>query len=87
MSTSSNKDFKALLDKEYVWPADYLFKFIVNKEHKQELVGLFGRHKVIEKPSSKGTYISISARVLMHSANEVMTMYEKAANIKTVISL
>jgi len=87
MSTPSNIEFKELLDKEYTWPADYLFKFIVNKENKQELLALFGSHKVIEKPSSKGKYISISARVLMHNANEVMDMYEKASNIKTVISL
>ena len=87
MSTASDKEFKELLDNEYSWPAEYLFKFIVNKEYKEELVNLFDGHKVIEKLSSKGKYISISGRVLMHSAEEIMAVYEKAAKIKTVISL
>lgn len=84
---SSDKKFKELLDNQYSWPTDYLFKFIVTPPHKNELLMLFGTHKVIEKPSSTGKYISITARVLMHNAEEVMNLYEKAAKIKTVISL
>jgi uncharacterized protein len=87
MSGSKEKDFKELLNNQYNWPADYLFKFIVNKDHKEELLGLFEGHKVIEKPSSKGKYISISGRILMHNAEEVMGIYSKASKIKTVISL
>lgn len=81
------KDFKELLDNQYNWPAEYLFKFIVNQEFKDQLIQIFEPHKVIEKPSSKGTYISITARVLMHNAKEVIDFYGKAAKIETVISL
>ncbi len=87
MNASKEKDFKELLDNQYAWPADYLFKFIVTKEHKSELLQVLGNHKAIEKPSSKGKYVSISLRILMHSAEEVIALYTKAANVKTVISL
>lgn len=87
MSDSKEKDFKELLDNQYTWPADYLFKFIVNKGHKEELLAALGGHKAIEKPSSKGKYISISLRILMHSSDEVMEVYSKASKIKTVLSL
>lgn len=88
MSNSPNsKEFKELLDTQYKWPADYLFKFIVNKEHKAQLIELFTPYKVIEKPSSKGKYVSITARLLMHNSEEVMRIYEKASKIETVISL
>ncbi len=84
---NKEQEFKDLLNNQYNWPADYLFKFIVTQPHKTELIALFGGHKVIEKPSSKGKYISITARVLMHNAEEVMEVYKKAARIKTVIAL
>ena len=87
MSDSKEKDFKELLDNQYTWPADYLFKFIVTNEYKKELTAVFKGHKVIEKPSSKGKYISVTGRMMMHSADEVMATYEEAAKIETVISL
>ena len=87
MDTSKEKDFKELLDSQYNWPADYLFKFIVTKEYKAELLTTLGGHKAIEKPSSKGKYVSVSLRIMMDSADEVMALYTKAANVKTVISL
>lgn len=87
MSDSKEQDFKKLLDNQYDWPADYLFKFIVNNEFKKELLITLGGHKAIEKPSSKGKYVSISARILMHNADEVMATYEKASKVKSVIAL
>lgn len=87
MNDPKEKNFKELLNNEYNWPADYLFKFIVNKEYKDELMITMGGHRVIEKPSSKGRYVSITTRILMHNAEEVMELYEKASKIKTVISL
>ncbi len=87
MDTFKEKKFKTLLNNQYAWPADYLFKFIVTKEYKEELLVILGGHKAIEKPSSKGKYVSVSLRILMHSAEEVMALYTKAAKVKTVISL
>ncbi len=87
MDTSKEKNFKELLDNQYTWPADYLFKFIVTKENKEELLSTLGGHKAIEKPSSKGKYIGVSLRIMVQSAKEVMAIYEKAAKVKTVISL
>lgn len=87
MSSSKEKNFKELLDDQYQWPADYLFKFIVNNNHKEELLTILGGHKAIEKASSKGKYVSVSLRIIMHSSDEVMEIYEKVSKVKTVISL
>jgi len=87
MDTNKEKDFKELLDNEYTWPADYLFKFIVTKDYKDELLSTLGGHKAIEKPSSKGKYVSVSLRIMMHSSDEVMALYTKVSKVKTVISL
>ncbi len=87
MEAPKEKNFKELLDNQYNWPADYLFKFIVTKEYKGELISTLGGHKAIEKPSSKGKYVSISLRIMMHSSDEVMALYTKVSSIKTVISL
>jgi len=87
MDTSKEIEFKNLLNNQYTWPTDYLFKFIVNKEYKEELLEIIGGHKAIEKPSSKGKYISVSLRILMQSAEEVILLYKKASEVKSVMSL
>ncbi|MCF6360405.1 MAG: DUF493 domain-containing protein [Cyclobacteriaceae bacterium] len=87
METTKEKEFKELLNNQYTWPTDYLFKFIVNTEHKEELLVVLGGHRAIEKPSSKGKYVSISLRILVQSADEVMAIYTKASKVKTVMSL
>ena len=87
MDTSKEKDFKELLNNQYNWPTDYLIKFIVTKEFKEELLTVLGGHTAIEKPSSKGKYVSVSLRIKMDSADEVMALYTKASKVETVISL
>lgn len=86
--TPEQKDnFKALLDESYSWPDYYRFKFIVRKENRQELLDLFSEHKVEEKPSNKGNYISCTIRILVQSSDEVLKIYESASTIKGIISL
>ena len=79
--------FKELLDKEYSWPAVYSFKFIVPQASFEEAKKLFASGDIIEKPSKKGNYISLSAKIEMESSEAVMDVYLKASSIKGLIAL
>ncbi|MFM7565535.1 MAG: DUF493 family protein [Flavobacteriales bacterium] len=71
------------------WPCVYLFKFIVPSDsHKiAQLVDLFDENAQISFHSSKkGTYTSVSAKVVALDANSVLDVYEKAATIEGIIS-
>jgi putative lipoic acid-binding regulatory protein len=72
------------------WPSSYLFKFILPNESEKiaKLLHIFGTdNKQDIKPSSKGNYVSVSIQEMMMSADEVMEKYEKASEIKGVMSL
>jgi len=72
------------------WPEVYLFKFIIpNDNQKLAMVeSLFGPEaQVTIHQSRKGNYLSVSAKEMMMSAEEVIQRYERAAEIEGVISL
>ena len=85
--------FKGLLDqlrKEREWPMLYLFKFIVPNDHqKLALVeALFGAEAQVSiNESRNGKYLSISAKEMMLSAEEIIERYKKAQKIEGIISL
>ncbi len=83
----SIKSFREKLDMEYTWPARYTFKFIVPSDKKSVLVNLFQNHDVTEKQSSKGNYISITAKIMAPSSDFIIDYYIKASKIEGVISL
>lgn len=89
MADSEEKrlQFKNMLDDQYDWPSEYLFKFIAPSEKKEELKALFPNNQVQFRPSSKGKYLSITAKVVINSSEEVMAYYDKAYKIEGVISL
>lgn len=79
--------FQALLDEQVEWPSEYLFKFIVPSGGLDEMKEVFGRHPVKLRPSSKGNYVSVTATMQMHSSDEVIAIYNAAAQVEGVISL
>ena len=83
----SRDEFKQQLDQEHQWPGWYLFKFIVPRAQEQEVKALFPEETVSVKPSSKGNYCSISAKVMMQSSEEVMKIYESAYQIEGILAL
>ncbi|MES2527347.1 MAG: DUF493 family protein [Bdellovibrionota bacterium] len=85
----SDEKFRSLLDESYQWPDFYEFKFIVKMEDKDRILVHLDSHKftITEKPSGKGNYISISARKLMKSTDEVIEVYKSMTGIKGLISL
>ena len=79
--------FRALLDEQNEWPTEYLFKFIVPKDALDEMKAVFGRYPVQVRASSKGNYLSVTARMEMHSSDEVVAVYDAASRVEGVISL
>lgn len=79
--------FRELLDESYNWPDYYEFKFIIKTADKGLILAKLEGYLISETPSKKGNYISISARKLMQSTDEVLKMYELMSTVKGVISL
>ena len=88
-----NPDFTALKEKLEAnpeWPRVYFFKFIVPSENKKlaQVEALFGAEAVVTlKQSSKGNFVSVSAKELMLSADGVVERYEKASKIEGLMAL
>jgi len=79
--------FMALLDEEYQWPAEYLFKFIVPAAQREHFQSELSLTTYSEKPSKTGKYTAFTYKLKMHSAAEVVAVYQKAAKISGVLSL
>lgn len=87
MHEDSINSFKEKLDNEYQWPSLYSFKFIVPKGKEDEVKVIFHQHEVKEKASSKGNYISVTAKVMAQSSDTIIDYYIKASKIEGVIAL
>ncbi|MEL0650723.1 DUF493 family protein [Algibacter sp. TI.3.09] len=97
MSTPPNSEefYDKLKEQLYdtdVWPAEYLYKFIVlsNKEKIEKIETIFdGLGAVIKtKESKNGKYTSVSIDVVMEKPETVIEKYkEVASKIEGVISL
>ena len=85
--TESKEEFKRMLDQEHKWPTWYMFKFIVRRSKEDLVVGLFPEGQADVKASSKGNYRSVTAKLMMDSAQDVLDIYEKAYHIDGVLAL
>ncbi|MFT7031525.1 MAG: putative lipoic acid-binding regulatory protein [Cyclobacteriaceae bacterium] len=84
---SDINSFKEKLENEYSFPTLYIFKFIVPKTQVGELSALFEKHDYKTRPSKKGSYISITAQMMVESSDKIIEIYKKASTIKGIISL
>lgn len=90
-----SEEFYQRLKQELVdstlWPAEYLFKFIVptSDEKILQIENSFnGMGAVIQtNKSTKGTYTSVSINVTMPSAQSVIDKYQELSAIEGIISL
>lgn len=79
---------KQLLEEEETFPMEYNFKFIVPVAKLSEILSFFPNEKrVATKPSSKGTYISVTVNKVVLNAEEVIQIYESVSVIDGLISL
>lgn len=79
---------KLLLEEEESFPLKYTFKFIVPTHKLSEIVSLFpDEENISTRPSSKGSYISVTVIRVVESADHVIKVYESVSVIEGVVSL
>lgn len=73
------------------WPADYLYKFIINTdaEKSAEINDIFDNTGAViqSKKSKNGKYTSISINVRMKDPDAVIEKYKQVSKVEGVISL
>ncbi len=80
----------ARLVKDFTWPNDYMFKFIVpfNPESLHKVKALFSETATLShRESSNGSYISVTAIQRMEDPDKVIEIYQEAAKIEKIIAL
>ena len=89
-----NEDFlKSLelkLNQTTQWPSVYMFKFIVEADNRKIAMveSMFGEEAdILTRESSAGKYISITIKVVMLNAKEIIEKYKSAARIEGLIAL
>lgn len=87
MDNQQVQKFRDLLDQSYQWPDYYEFKFIVKIDDRLEALNRLHGFAITETPSKRGNYISINARKLMKTTQEVLDVYELMGTIKGIMSL
>ena len=87
MNKFNTAEFKAKLDDIHQFPTVYMFKFIVKGDKLTEVESLFPKEALSLKPSSKGNYTSVTAKLNMDSSDAVIEVYEKAHRIEGIIAL
>lgn len=83
---------KAQLQDTSIWPAEYLFKFIVPTKSNQvkTIEAIFDNMGAVitTRKSKKGTYVSTSVNVRMKNPDAVIAKYKEVAEkVEGVISL
>jgi hypothetical protein len=78
---------RLVLDETVEFPTEYLFKFIVPKGEVHHVLALLDGMDIDERASANGNYISISARKIFDSSEEIIQVYKKVSAIKGLIAL
>ena len=82
---------KSELEKTTVFPAEYLYKFILptGEDKKAAIRAVFATTTatIEEKPSSSGKYTAYSIRLKAQNPDEVIAYYKEAGKIEGIISL
>lgn len=79
--------FRSSLDANYEWPCLFPFKFIVPKDQTEVVLGLFADDPVKSRESSSGRFTAYTMEMQVHSADEVIAIYQRVAQVPGVISL
>lgn len=91
MATNTFDELRKKLEESIdSFPYIYMFKFIIKSDNKtMALVEVIfdDDADIIQKQSTKGNYISITVKQVVMSVDEIISIYEKAAEIEGVISL
>lgn len=85
---SKVENFQQRLNETHSWPCTYMFKFIVPEAKSEQIMDLFeSKDEIYTRHSRNGKYVCVTAKCQVHSSEEVMAVYEAAAQVKGVLSL
>ncbi|HQQ93003.1 MAG TPA: DUF493 family protein [Bacteroidia bacterium] len=90
MSPEESERFRKKLSETMSFPSVYMYKFIVESANRNIALveNLFDEEAEIStKESGAGKYISITAKQVVISVDEIISVYEKAAKIKGIMFL
>ena len=92
--TKTEEFYARLLEQlkgDTTWPAHYLYKFIVPADVQKiaQIEAIFNgtNAQINTRDSSKGTYTSLSVKVIMASPEKVIEKYKQVSQVDGVISL
>ena len=80
-------DFKRKLEEQHSFPTIYMFKFIVPSGKENEVIKLLPKGDISSKPSREGKYVSVTARLMMSTSDEVVEIYNQTYRIEGLIAL
>ena len=89
--TFNTDSFKKNLDACHQWPCGYVFKFIVAAPGLEELV--LAVRSLLESPdlstrtTDNGKWVSLTVVAELESADQAVAVYERVAELDTVLSL
>lgn len=78
---------KMVLDETVEFPTEYLFKFIVPVAEVHQVLFILQGMDIDERASSGGKYISVSAKKVFDTSDEIIKIYKRVSVIKGIISL
>ncbi len=87
------EDYSKLLEllvKDFTWPTEYMFKFIVpfEAEKLNAVKALFDKSADIKHKESKSSkYISFTATQMMDNPDDVIAVYRNAEKIDKIIAI
>lgn len=81
------EQFRQALDDHHQWPCPYIYKFIMPTENLTQFTSLFPEEELQTRESKSGKYTSVTMVSTMCSSEEVMAVYEKAAQVPGLMSL
>ncbi len=90
MNDEKFNELRKKLDETQSYPSVYMFKFIMDASNRKIALveNLFSENaEIYTKESDKGKYISITITEVMMSTEEIIGIYNKAAEIEGVMLL
>lgn len=78
---------KTSLETSQKWPGTYLFKFIVPKDQKAELLALLPPGRIDLKESGSGKYLVVSLASMMDDPSAVVDIYQRVSKVSGIVSL
>lgn len=83
-------NLKEKLEEQFEWPSVYMFKFIIPADNRKLALveALFDESgELTTRQSRTNKFISITAKQVMLSPDEIIAVYKKAGKIEGIISL